>query len=376
MGGYEAAEAHADEIDDVRRSAAEVLGFGVDEIAFQGSAIEGWWRAFLSIPIAPGDRVLASSSEHQSNAFGLLQARERGVVVDVVPNDTAGTIDLDALGSMIDERVKLVCLTQISMANGAVQPAAAVGRLCRGVGLPYLLDACQAAGQLPLDVDAHGVRLPVRHGPHVDAGPSSTVDALGPSPFVDGRSAEWLDRWDWQHTPGAQRFEIGERSYAGQIGLAVATRMRSTSGSGRSLRTSANCRAAAERNCPRSNVSSYATRAVIDQGSSRARSTDRPPPHRRRRPSGSPLLQHRRRARSTPRGTHCDRCRLTDQRGGSMAMRSRAPGGRVPALMAAPNDIQVSERATYSPSPPTMTTPSAGGMDATNSSLPAPLISP
>jgi selenocysteine lyase/cysteine desulfurase len=177
--------------------------------------------------------VLASSSEYQGNAFGLLQAWERGVVVDIVPDDASGMIDLDVLGSMIDERVKLVCLTQISMANGAVQPAAAVGRLCRDAGVPYLLDACQAAGQLPLDVDAIGCDFLCYTGRKWMRGPRgtgvlyarrSTVDALGPSPFVDGRSAEWLDRWDWQHTPGAQRFELGERSYAGQIGLAVATR--------------------------------------------------------------------------------------------------------------------------------------------------------
>lgn len=232
-GGYETATAFADRLDDLYAATAEMLGCGSDEVAFQGSAIEGWWRAFLSIPLAPGDRVLASHSEYQGNAFGLLQARARGVVVDIVPNDDHGTVDVDALAAMLDERVKIVCLTQVSMANGAVHPAAGVGRVCRDAGIPFLLDACQVAGQRPIDVEALGCDFLVYTGRKFLRGPRgtgvlysrrATVDQLGPSPFVDGRSAVWTDADTWRHAPGAQRFELGERSFAGQVGLAVATR--------------------------------------------------------------------------------------------------------------------------------------------------------
>lgn len=232
-GGYETATARADELGDLYAATALMLGCSIEEVAFQGSAIEGWWRAFLSIPLSPGDRVLASRSEYQGNAFGLLQARARGVDVDVVPNDAAGTIDVSTLEAMLDERVKLVCLTQISMANGAVHPAADVGRVCRAAGVPFLLDACQVAGQRPIDVDGIGCDFLVYTGRKFLRGPRgtgilyarrSTVDRLGPSPFVDGRSAVWVDPDHWQHAPGARRFEVGERNYAGQVGLAVATR--------------------------------------------------------------------------------------------------------------------------------------------------------
>jgi cysteine desulfurase/selenocysteine lyase len=233
MGGYEAAAELADRLDDLYPATAEMLGCERDEVAFEGSAMEGWWRAFLSVDLQPGDRVLAGASEYQGNAFGLLQARERGVIVDIVANDEHGTIDLDAMERTLDDRVKLVCLTHVSMANGAVQPAAAVGRVCRDAGVLFLLDACQVAGQRPIDVDELGCDFLAYTGRKFMRGPRGTgvlyarrsaVERLGTSPFVDGRSALWNGRDTWQHAPGATRFEFGERSFAAQAGLAAATR--------------------------------------------------------------------------------------------------------------------------------------------------------
>lgn len=233
MGGYQTAAARADELHDFYVQTARLLGCGLDEVAFQGSAIEGWWRAFVSIGLQPGDRVLAGTSEYQGNAFGLLQARDRGVIVDTVPNDDSGTIDLAALANAIDERVKLVCLTHVSMSNGAVHPAAEVGRVCRDAGVWFLLDSCQVAGQRPLDVDELGCDFLVYTGRKFMRGPRgtgalyarrSTVDVLGPSSFIDGRSGTWTGADTWQHPPGATRFELGERSFAAQAGLAEATR--------------------------------------------------------------------------------------------------------------------------------------------------------
>lgn len=232
MGGYEAAAELSDQHDAFYTATAAMLGCSMDEVAFVSSASEGWWRAFTAIDVQPGQRILTGCSEFQANAFGLLQARERGVTVDVVPNDDNGLIDLEQLDGMLDETTRLVCLTHISMSNGAIQPAAAVGQRCHRAGIPMLLDACQAAGQLELDVTELGCDFLVYTGRKFMRGPRGTgvlyarrqtVDGLGPTGFVDGRSAEWLDDGSWQHQPGATRFEFGEQNFAGKAALGVAT---------------------------------------------------------------------------------------------------------------------------------------------------------
>jgi selenocysteine lyase/cysteine desulfurase len=232
MGGYESAAAEAESLDVVYSATSRLLNCAPHEVAFTGSASDSWWRAFSSVPLRAGDRVLAGRSEFQTNAFGLLQARERGVEVDIVPNDADGVIDLDALDHLIDDRVKLVALTHISMSNGCVHPAAEVGERARRVGALFLLDSCQAAGQMPLDVQDLGCDFLVYTGRKFMRGPRGTgilyardsaVDQLGSSPFVDGRSAEWTTADSFRFEPGARRFEFGEQNFAGKVGLGVAT---------------------------------------------------------------------------------------------------------------------------------------------------------
>lgn len=233
MGGYEAQAHHADLLDDFYAATATMLGCDTEEVSFVSSASEGWWRAFTAVPLRAGDRVLVASSEFQSNAFGLLQARDRGVEVVIIPDDEDGVVDLAAFDAGLDDRVALVCLTQISMSNGAIQPAAAIGERCRAAGVPFLLDACQAAGQLPLDVEELGCDFLVYTGRKFMRGPRGTGvlyvresirDRLGVIPFVDGRSAEWLDDGTWMPHAGSAAFEFGEQNYAGKVGLATATR--------------------------------------------------------------------------------------------------------------------------------------------------------
>lgn len=231
VGGYEAMEVEAEALNRTYTAGAELLNCRPDELAFTDGASEAWWRAFLSVPLVSGDRVLIGRTEYSSNALALLQVAERGIAVEVVPDDADGQIDLEALEAMLDERVKLVCLTSIAMTNGLVNPTAEVGALVKQAGAYFLVDACQAVGQIAVDVQQFQCDFLSFTGRKFVRGPrgsgmlfvrAAVLDELAPPVFIDGRSADWTSESTYELAPGAQRFEFFERSFASKLGLGVA----------------------------------------------------------------------------------------------------------------------------------------------------------
>ncbi|MFZ4434066.1 MAG: aminotransferase class V-fold PLP-dependent enzyme [Microthrixaceae bacterium] len=229
LGGYEAADACADEFDGVHGSVARLLGCAPDEVALCDSASSAWHRAFWSLPLRSGDTVLTCRSEYVTNAMALWRAeRTLGVVVEVLPDDSDGQVDVDALSARLERGgVALVSLVHVPTQGGLVNPAAEVGARCRAAGVPLLLDACQSAGQLPLDVEAIGCDLLTATGRKYLRGPRGTgflyvrrdlLDRLDPL-LLDGRSATWSGERSYTLAPGAQRFESFERNWAGLLGL-------------------------------------------------------------------------------------------------------------------------------------------------------------
>lgn len=231
IGGYEAAAREADRLAAVYRSAATLLGCQADEIALVDNATRAWDLAFYAIRWRAGDRILTSKAEYASNFIAYLQVAERfGVTVEVVPNDSSGQISVDALRSMIDDRVRLVSLTHIPTNGGLVNPAADVGEVARAAGALYLLDACQSVGQIPVDVDRIGCDLLSTTGRKYLRAPRGTgllyvrravLDRLDP-PILDLHAARWVARDRYELQPGARRFESWEYGVAARLGLGAA----------------------------------------------------------------------------------------------------------------------------------------------------------
>jgi cysteine desulfurase / selenocysteine lyase len=231
IGGYEAAAERHDRSEHSYDAIARLIGCERDELAIVENATRAWDMAFYSLPLREGDRLLTTNAEYASNYIPMRQVADRtGAAVVVVPDDEHGQVDVGRLAAMLDERVKLVSLVHVPSQGGLVQPAAAVGALCREAGVPLLLDACQSVGQMPVDVGELGCDMLSATGRKFLRGPRGTgflyvrralIERLEP-PLLDLHAADWRPDGSYAIRPDARRFENWEGNVAAKIGLGVA----------------------------------------------------------------------------------------------------------------------------------------------------------
>ncbi len=230
-GGYETARAFEVDIQGVYTSLATLVGGARDEIAVVENATVAWQHAFYGMRFQSGDQVLTTTTEYGANFVAYLQIGERkGISIDVVPDTATGEVDIAALASMITDRTKLISINHMPTSNGLVNPAADVGRVARDAGVPFLLDACQTLGQMPIDVEEIGCDMLTGTSRKFLRGPrgvgflwvrDSMLDQLDPI-VLDHHAAEWTGRLTYALRPGARRFENWETMIAAKVGFGVA----------------------------------------------------------------------------------------------------------------------------------------------------------
>jgi selenocysteine lyase/cysteine desulfurase len=231
IGGYEA-EAEADgRLQNTYNAIARMLGCDADEVAVVENATRAWDMAFYGMPFASGDRILTSRAAYASSHIACLQVAEQtGAEVEVAPSTEHGEIDVGALRTMMDDDVALIALTHVPTNGGLVNPAAEVGAIAQDAGVPFLLDACQSAGQMPLPVDEIGCTMLSATGRKYLRGPRGTgflyvdrdwIERLEP-PLLDLHAATWTGPDAYEVHRDARRFETYEGHVAGKVGLGVA----------------------------------------------------------------------------------------------------------------------------------------------------------
>ncbi|MEU1984355.1 aminotransferase class V-fold PLP-dependent enzyme [Nocardia sp. NPDC019395] len=233
IGGYRAANERLDDLAGVKEAIATLLNTTPDTIALSDSATRSWSDFFYAVPLRPGDRILISGADYASNAIAALQrARATGARVEQIPDDDTGRLDLEALAAMMDDRVRLVSLLHVPTNGGLVNPVAEAARIARAAGALVVLDACQSAGQLPLDVAELGVDALSATGRKWLRGPRGTgflylrpelAASMEPA-RLDLHSAAWTGPDEYRMASDASRFEFWEHDVAARLGLGAAVR--------------------------------------------------------------------------------------------------------------------------------------------------------
>ena len=231
VGGYRAANERMADLAAVKSSIARLVGAQASDIALSDSATRSWSDFFYSVPLAAGDRILLSEVEYASNAIAALQrAAAVGAVVEFVPSDPSGQIDLHALDEMLDDRVRIVSLVHAPTNGGLINPAREVAELAHRYGALVLLDACQSIGQIRVDVSELGVDALSATGRKWLRGPRGTgflylrpeLAATLEPPALDLHSAQWVGEKEFQLAADVTRFEFWECDVAARLALGTA----------------------------------------------------------------------------------------------------------------------------------------------------------
>jgi cysteine desulfurase/selenocysteine lyase len=187
---------------------------------------QSWGTAFLKA----GDEIVISELEHHSNIVPWQMLRDRlGIRLMVAPIDATGGLDLAAFEARLSPRTRLVAITHLANATGALVPIETVTRLAHRRGAKVLIDGCQAAPRLAVDVQALDCDFYTFSG-HKTYGPTGIgvlygrYELLSAMPPWQGGGEMILsvtfERSEFQDPP--HRFEAGTPDISGAIGLGTA----------------------------------------------------------------------------------------------------------------------------------------------------------
>jgi len=187
-------------------------------------------QSFLRPRLKKGDEILITHMEHHSNIVPWqLLCEETGAELKVAPINQRGELELDALESMLSERVKLLGIVQISNALGTINPVADVCRAAKGFGIPVLVDGAQGMPHASVNVQSLGCDFYCLSG-HKMYGPTGigalwareeTLEAM--PPWQGGGemiSRVTFEKSTWNELPA--KFEAGTPNIAGGVGLGAA----------------------------------------------------------------------------------------------------------------------------------------------------------
>jgi selenocysteine lyase/cysteine desulfurase len=233
IGGYEAAAEKSAEIERTYEFLGQLVGSMASNIAIVANATAGFIQSMSSFDFKRGDTLLTSRADYTSYQIHYLALSQRlGVRVLHAEDLPEGGIDPESVREILRrEKCRVVHVSWIPTHSGMIQDVTAIGQICEETGVTYMVDACQAIGQLPIDVGTIRCDYLSATGRKFLRGPrgigfmfaSDRVLARGDHPlFVDMRGARWVAPDKYEIDQSAKRFEDWEFPYALVLGLRAA----------------------------------------------------------------------------------------------------------------------------------------------------------
>jgi selenocysteine lyase/cysteine desulfurase len=234
-GGYEAEDEAAESIRGAYTAVAKLIGAAPANVAIVENATVAFFQALSCFDFQHGDVIVTTRNDYISNQLAYLSLAHRcGVVVRRAEDLAAGGADPDSVRELLrNPKARLLAVTWVPTNSGLIQPVEALGEIAAAAHVPYLVDACQTAGQLPIDVATLGCDFLAATARKFLRGPrgigflyaSDRVMERGQYPlYVDMRGATWKTQDSFEVVADARRFENWEFSYALVLGLGEAAR--------------------------------------------------------------------------------------------------------------------------------------------------------
>jgi len=222
---------HENDLPRYRAAAGALIGARGEEIAFLRNTGDGATIVARGLDVGPGDIIVTNRNEFGSNAYPWLALRENGVEVRFV-NAPHERMTPDVLTAHMSSRVKVVAVSWVTFDDGYRHDLAALAEVAHAHGAIFAVDAIQALGALPLDVNACGIDVLYAGGAKwlmALQGVSLLYVRAGLHDRIATRLAGWrsvADIWDFLDydqpwAPDASRYEGGTPNIAGALALAT-----------------------------------------------------------------------------------------------------------------------------------------------------------
>ena len=235
LGGYESSDEAEPAVTAAYSNVAQLLGAMPRNIAVVENSTVAFFQALSAFDFRPGDVIVTTRNDYISNQLAYLSlARRQGIEIRRAVDLPEGGVDPQSVRELLrDQRVRLLAVTWVPTNSGLMQRVEALGEIAESAGIPYLIDACQAVGEIPIDVSRLRCDFLSATARKFLRGPrgigflyvSDRALQRGDYPlYIDMRGAEWLTADTFELTPDARRFENWEFACALLLGLGEAAR--------------------------------------------------------------------------------------------------------------------------------------------------------